>query len=308
MTQSLIIDQKLLHVIIKWFTQSVDVFETDSRVSERVFTREYTQIDFDYLERFAESGVISREFACKSAFSLSEVLWLRLLVAAEKRTLELNELSILVERVAVDTDTLNTLIQHVDLQAVFGVPLPNNVKQLLNTPDKLNDFIEKHAKSACLLDALLHFMITQRVSISLIIDQHANILPYTPMLFSEPTIDSRELACVLGSSHVSINLLELIDDLLTIDTQNELKLACLDTREQQLFGVLKDDQHALSQVAIRFGKDNTPTRMDVTRKMPVDTRARLNEIIAKNAYEDISVKTENGHVVHVENTQKIKLK
>lgn len=308
MKQPLIIDQKLQHVIIKWFTQSVGVFDTDSHVYSHVFTRQYMQIDCHYLDHFAESGVISRELACQSSFSLSEVLWLRLLVAAEKRAIELKELLILVERVAVDTDTLNTLMQHVDLQAVFGLPLPNNLKQLLNTPYKLNAFIKKHAKSACLLDALLHFMITQRVSISVIIDQHANILPYTPKLFSEPSIDSRELACVLGSSHVSINLLELIDDLLTIDTQNELKLACLDTREQQLFSVLKDDKEALSQVAIRFGKDNTPTRMDVTRKMPVDTRARLNEIIAKNAYEDISVKTENGHVVHVENTQKIKLK
>ena len=48
--------------------------------------------------------------------------------------------------------------------------------------------------------------------------------------------------------------------------------------------------------------------LEITKSEKVDKGVRLMEMMLKNGYQDIVVKTANGKIVQYENTRKLKLK
>lgn len=86
-------------------------------------------------------------------------------------------------------------------------------------------------------------------------------------------------------------------------------------RQNQL-SILTDQEHKVIQsirekevtkIEITFSKDQKPELIKVTRVNKLDSASRLKELLINKGYQDIKITTQNGKIVHFENTIKTKV-
>ena len=84
------------------------------------------------------------------------------------------------------------------------------------------------------------------------------------------------------------------------------KLKLVTETEAQVLETLREKD--LSSVMIRFDGKNEMDLLEVTKAGKLDKRVRMMDVILKDGYQVITVKTANGQIVQCENTRKLKLK
>lgn len=157
------------------------------------------------------------------------------------------------------------------------------------------------------LDVLIIITLVTKQPVSYVIDESESGLVYSPAFFETPLANDF-LNDLMGKTHVSISITELLAQVLTLAPIQKVseKLHLVTQTEAQVLEVLKEKN--LSSVLIRFDGENEMDLLEVTKMEKVDKRARLMELVLKNGYQDITVKTQKGNIVHCENTRKLKLK
>jgi len=76
--------------------------------------------------------------------------------------------------------------------------------------------------------------------------------------------------------------------------------------EANVLEALREDN--LISVIVRFDKNNELDLMEVKKLHESEREARLMDMMLKDGYHDITVKTQDGKIVRCENTRKVKLK
>jgi hypothetical protein len=107
---------------------------------------------------------------------------------------------------------------------------------------------------------------------------------------------------------VSISLTKILSDVLVLSDLDILhgNLMLLSDAEANVLQALREDD--LSSVLIRYDKDNQMDLLEVKKLQKTEREARLMDLMLKDGYQDITVKTQHGKVVYCENTRKVKLK
>jgi len=67
-------------------------------------------------------------------------------------------------------------------------------------------------------------------------------------------------------------------------------------------------ENDLDSVVVRYDKENQMDLMEITKIEKPDREIRLLELLLKDGYQDITLKTQQGKLVHCKNTRKVKLK
>ena len=113
---------------------------------------------------------------------------------------------------------------------------------------------------------------------------------------------------LMHSTHLSISINALLAQVLTLAPLEKVseKLSLVTEAEAKVLEGLREK--GLSSVRIRFDNDGEMDLLELTKKEKVDERARLMELLLTKGYQQLVVNTQEGKVVHFENTRKLKLK
>ena len=111
----------------------------------------------------------------------------------------------------------------------------------------------------------------------------------------------------MTKSHFSLSLNEIIAELLgKIDLNlaiNSYKM--ISQEEMQVLSILRTEN--IESVGIRLDpKSKNIEYINYTEEIKIDAYQRLNELIMRNGYQEITITTQNGHIARCENTIKIK--
>jgi DNA-binding transcriptional MerR regulator len=111
----------------------------------------------------------------------------------------------------------------------------------------------------------------------------------------------------LLGSHLNISITELLVDFIKLNdlefSHNDLEL--ITEQEKEVLEYLRNHKE-LKAATITF-KDGEMDLLELVQLKQVDLSNRLTEVMMTRGYEEITIKTQNGHIVHCENTRKIKL-
>jgi DNA-binding transcriptional MerR regulator len=126
--------------------------------------------------------------------------------------------------------------------------------------------------------------------------------------FREQYLKIGDFKKFLLGSHLNISITELLVDFIKLNdldfSQNALEL--ITVQEKEVLQYLRDHKD-LKSVNIFF-KEGRMDLLELVQVKKIDLSHRLTEVIMNRGYEEITIKTQNGHIVHCENTRKIKLK
>jgi DNA-binding transcriptional MerR regulator len=193
---------------------------------------------------------------------------------------------------------------------VLGEQNRSIIEQGLADPKIRAEITSKFGKSAPALnylDIIVLITLVTKQPISLILDEEEDVLIYSPIFFQTPLADEF-LSHLMHSTHLSISINALLAQVLTlapIDKVSE-KLSLVTEAEAKVLEGLREQN--LSSVRIRFDNDGEMDLLELTKKEKVDERARLMELLLTKGYQQLVVNTQEGKVVHFENTRKLKLK
>ena len=144
--------------------------------------------------------------------------------------------------------------------------------------------------------------------ISFFIDHNGKGIIFNPLMLSDGVYNEEDISGLFSKSFVSISLSEILSEVLVLSELDILngQLMIISDEEANVLQALREDE--LSSVVIRFDKDNQMDLMEVKKLQKPEREARLMDMMLKDGYQDITVKTQHGKVVYCENTRKVKLK
>lgn len=175
---------------------------------------------------------------------------------------------------------------------------------------KSTEFLEllQKLKPTHLENILLDLIIT-RSDNRILINENGDVFFYN----SEKLVDNDEynklLAEFLSKTYLSISLLEIIKELIKELGEDECSeyQNILTKNEAMVLKLLKEEE-GISKIEITYNdKTKKAETIKVTKNNDVNNFSRIQDLILRNGYHDISIKTQNGFVVQCTNTIKYKL-
>ncbi len=82
-------------------------------------------------------------------------------------------------------------------------------------------------------------------------------------------------------------------------------LELLNDTERQILEAIRDK--GAREITIKYNSASEPEMIEITKVTKVELSARLLELLKRNQYQEITIKTQSGKITHYENTTKIKL-
>lgn len=239
-------------------------------------------------------------------FNLTESIWLKIVQ-------QLREFNLPLESIKRIKSALSGIPEgftdKLDKRGVF-----DKIKKALDN-ESLSDFkaafdldeikeLEKKERLT-LLDHIILDMIITRANFRILFNSEGTVLlhkdHYEAELRALP-----EYCEFLKTAHISLSLNQVFYSITQelIEPRHLLKLKILNSKEESILDLLRDDE--IKRVEITF-KNNEPQLMKVTKENKLDTAKRVKELLLNKGYQDIKLVTQDGQLVHCENTEKTKL-
>ena len=170
--------------------------------------------------------------------------------------------------------------------------------------DEMKEYMFK--EKITLLDHLIMDLIVTRGNYRLLFNLNGKIMAhkdnYEDQLRSFP-----EYMEFLQTAHISISLnslfYEVTNELIEDDDLKTLNI--LSDQETTILNAIREKE--IKKIEICFNENEKPELIKVTRVNKLDSASRLKELLINKGYQDIKITTQNGQVVHFENTIKTKV-
>lgn len=294
--------------------KSFDAFaEMNTNPVEFMREKKFTLKDFNFSPRVAnhwiEKGLIANDHQAgkKIKLSLSEAFWLKLVDQLRSFNVSLES----IKRIKSDFFDRNynvfeglTKQQITEQLMQLKLVNPQNLKffdldQYLLELSKiqLNDF-----------ELMIQSILIERIPFFLIFDTKSNFILLKEGQFSnESEAFQMEYEQITRRSHIRISMNNVLEEFVeSFGPLNSFeRVPILTKQESEVVQLMRTED--VSKVEIRYNGNSKPQMVEITTKNMINERARLNEIILSRGYQDITLKTQNGHVVCCENTIKYKL-
>jgi hypothetical protein len=294
--------------------KSFDAFaEMNTNPIEFMREKKFTLKDFNFSPRVAnhwiEKGLIANDHQAgkKIKLSLSEAFWLKLVDQLRSFNVSLES----IKRIKSDFFDRNynvfeglTKQQITEQLMQLKLVNPQNLKffdldQYLLELSKiqLNDF-----------ELMIQSILIERIPFFLIFDTKSNFILLKEGQFSnESEAFQIEYEQITRRSHIRISMNNVLEEFVeSFGPLNSFeRVPILTKQESEVVQLMRTED--VSKVEIRYNGNSKPQMVEITTKNMINERARLNEIILSRGYQDITLKTQNGHVVCCENTIKYKL-
>ena len=242
-------------------------------------------------------------------FSLTEAFWLKIVQKLRAYNLPIEIIKHLKNHLtnyAVITDELK-----IDDNVAEAILLQNksfSKKDVYNL-FKSNDF-QKFLKNLgpTHLECLLLDIIVTRSNYRILLNEKLEINFYNQEKIIDDLEERKIINDILDNTHINISLFEIIKDLVDDIGEDECSeyQNILTKDEAMVLKLLK--QEDISKIEINFNdKTKKAETIKVTKNNSISNLSRVQELILRNGYQDISIKTQKGQIVQCTNTTKYKL-
>ena len=242
-------------------------------------------------------------------FSLTESFWLKIIQKLRAYNLPLETIKELKE-VLNDFTTAeqNSKIDD-DLADFFKSKDETMTRSAIEKFFKSTEFLElfQKIKPTHLENILLELIIT-RTDHRILINETGEAHFFNSDKHIPNDEYNRVLNEFLGKTYLSISLFEIIKELIKDLGEDECSeyQNILTKDEAMVLKLLK--QEDISKIEINFNdKTKKAETIKVTKNNSVNNFSRVQDLILRNGYQDISIKTQKGKVVQCTNTTKYKL-
>lgn len=193
------------------------------------------------------------------------------------------------------------------ISTALGESASSLLRVFLEEP-QAKEFLKEFMPSTSTLHGILTLTFFIEEPVVLHIDEKGQGLVYFPSLFNMEGMDRARMNQAFFSTHFSINLTDMVALALgkapMEKVSGELKL--LTAEEAAVIAALRTKK--VKSVTVRLSDGGEVDFLEMTTLEHADRGTRLLELILREGYQDITLKTVRGQVVHCENTRKIKFK
>lgn len=242
-------------------------------------------------------------------FSLAESFWLKIIqkLRAYNLPLEVIKQLKLVLNEHTSIDEFKNLDE--EMKDFFLMKMGNLSKNEIERFFKSSQFIELIQKfSPTLLENLLYDLILTREDHRILINYNGEVFFYS----KERQILDKDYNKIfmefLSKSYLSISLIEIIKELIKDLGEDECSSYqnILSKDEALVLKLLK--QEDVSKIEINFNdKTKKAETIKITKINSISNLSRVQDLILRNGYHDISIKTQKGKIVQCTNTIKYKI-
>lgn len=233
---------------------------------------------------------------------LSEATWILMLQKLRdfNFTLELiNNLkeNFLNERIKLDDNGFKD-----DVKSAIKLMNKENVDHILNSK-AFDEFIQ--SMDLTLLETILMDIIHLRNEYRILFNLEGSYVLVKEGFHDNPM--QEQISNFLTESHFSLSVNEIVAELLG---KIDLNLAhdsykMISKEEMQILTILRTEN--IESVEIRLDpKSNNIEYINYTETLKIGAYQRLNELIMRKGYQEITITTQNGRIAHCENKIKIK--
>jgi DNA-binding transcriptional MerR regulator len=275
------------------------------------YSRKDLDIEARILSHWDKMGLLLNKNinGAKFMFSLTESFWLKIIQKLRAYNLPL-ELIKELKDVLIDVTTAeeNSKIDD-DLVDYFKSKDESVTRSDIEKFFKSSEFLElfQKMKPTHLENILLDLIIT-RSNHRILINDSGESFFYNSEIIIQNDEYNKLLSEFLNNTYLSISLFEIIKELIKDLGEDECSehQNILSKDEALVLKLLK--QEDISKIEITFNdKTKKAETIKVTKNNSVNNFSRIQDLILRNGYQDISIKTQKGKVVQCSNTTKYKL-
>lgn len=242
-------------------------------------------------------------------FNLAESFWLKLIQKLRAYNLPLE----LIKQLKDELCTLPKAeeLANIDDKAVEIMISQDNTltRRDIENIFKSADFLEFVSKiKPTLLENILLDLILTRSDLRILLNENGEVFLFNYERSNPNEEYKQKLSDFLGKTYLSISLFDIIKDLISFLGEDECSenQNILSKDEAMVLKLLKQDD--ISKIEITFNdKTKKAETIKVTKNNSVNNFSRVQDLILRNGYQDISIKTQKGKVVQCTNTTKYKL-
>jgi len=250
-------------------------------------------------------------------FSLTEFVWVKFIEKMRAHNFPLTTIK------AFKDDIIGTsILDHLDgitPSVLFDIMKdmdeikedPEDFRKFLHqvgTEKIVSDMLPQLGISGNPLELFIMLSLFLQTPISFLIDHQGKWILFNPLMLNDGAYEKQDITDLFSRSFVSISLSEVLSEVLVLSDLEILngQLMVISDMEANVLEALREDN--LISVIVRFDKNNELDLMEVKKLHESEREARLMDMMLKDGYHDITVKTQDGKIVRCENTRKVKLK
>jgi DNA-binding transcriptional MerR regulator len=284
--------------------------ELSKKILEKNYTTTQVGVSHRWITFWDERGLlpsVTKKGKWRK-FSFVEYVWLKMIIELRKYNISLDIIRRLKNSLFEPFSALEYIKSPDLLEKMLLSIAPDfrkeEVKQILADKEKIYQEIQQITFSPLYLLVLDAILLKSHIAI--LVNHEGVFIPFKEFYFED-------LLMVLGfkefirKSYVSISITEIVSDFIK-ETDSETlagKLAILTEKEAEIIQLLRERKY--KSLKVRFDDNREISMVDVTKAETPDTETRLIDMIMKDGYHEIVLKTEKGKLVTCENTRKIKL-
>ena len=241
------------------------------------------------------------------SFNLVEAFWAKILLKLRKYHLPLKAIKIMRDNLIIKPDALNE----------------KNIKQLrivlsalaqqdgIKEPDAFAQSIDIHEALVLakinVLELFILDMLVLRNNLRLLINADGIPIFQKPG-FEDLYSDIDFIKNFLQGSYLSISmneiLAELVDD---IGLEQATVSMLISPEEAKIIETIREEQITSIEI-IKKGSPGEPFQINIKKDLKIEAASRISELITSGGYQEITIKVENGEIVHCRNIGKKRLK
>jgi hypothetical protein len=178
-----------------------------------------------------------------------------------------------------------------------------NIDHIINS-NEFDSFIDKMTLS--ILEMIIMDILNLRNQYKILFNLEGQYVILKDGSIDNPMNDS--IAEIQSQSHFSLNINEIIGEILgKMDLNTAFSsYQMISKNEMEILKLLRDDDAKSIEIKMN-PQTSKPEKIEIKKIIKPGLKTRLDQIIMKNGYQEIIVKSQNGKIFHCENKIKQKL-
>jgi DNA-binding transcriptional MerR regulator len=248
-------------------------------------------------------------------FSLTEFVWVKLVEELRKYNFPLETIrSFRDDLTGHEGDIVEDLwdndLMFEMLLKLEGGKNPEYIRKFVESPEGktfTKKFLTPDMLGGNILEVIIVMSLFLKTPMTFLLNYKGEGVLFNPIMLQDGAYEEEQIESLFASSFVSISLTEVLANVLVSSDTEFLngQLMFLSDQEANVLQALREDQ--LESVRIKFDKDHSMDLMEISKVQRHEREKRLMEILMRDGYQDITLKTQHGKVVFCRNTRKVKL-
>jgi hypothetical protein len=178
-----------------------------------------------------------------------------------------------------------------------------NIDHIINS-NEFDSFIDKMTLS--ILEMIIMDILNLRNQYKILFNLEGQYVILKDGSIDNPMNDS--IAEIQSQSHFSLNINEIIGEILgKMDLNTAFSsYQMISKNEMEILKLLRDDDAKSIEIKMN-PQTSKPEKIEIKKIIKPGLKTRLDQIVMKNGYQEIIVKSQNGKIFHCENKIKQKL-